>query len=301
MIHITEDQVRKHLTMPKAIELMREAFGELASRHAVNHPRRRVILPTGSILHYMAAGGPRYFGAKIYASNPKHGVHFLFLLYRSEDAAPLAMIEANALGQIRTGAASGYATDLLARPKSGVLAVIGSGFQAETQVAAMRAVRDIREVRVWSRSPEKRAHFAGSVGGVAAASARAAVENADVVVTATSAKDPVFEDVWISAGTHINAMGSNQAGKRELPGAVFARAAVIAVDSLEQARMESGDILIAEQEGSWNGAGLVELKDVASGKAQGRTHPNQITIFKSNGLAIEDVLAAGYVYEQVTG
>ena len=148
MIHITEDQVRKHLTMPKAIELMREAFGELASHQAVNHPRRRVILPTGSVLHYMAAGGPKYFGAKIYASNPKHGVSFLFLLYRSEDAAPLAMIEANALGQIRTGAASGYATDLLAAPKSRVLAVIGSGFQAETQVTAMRAVRDIREVRV---------------------------------------------------------------------------------------------------------------------------------------------------------
>ncbi len=299
MIHITEHQVRQHLRMPQAIELMRQAFEELATHGAINHPRRRVILPTGSVLHYMAAGGPKYFGAKIYASNPRHGVNFLFLLYRSEDAAPLATIEANALGQIRTGAASGFATDLLARPDSAVLGVIGSGFQAETQVAAMRAVRDIHEVRVWSRNAEKREKFADAIGGTVAKSARAAVENADIVVTATGAKDPVFEDVWISPGTHINAMGSNWAGKRELPGAVFARAAVVAVDSIEQARMESGDILLAEQELSWNGAGLVELKDVVSGRTQGRTHPNQITIFKSNGLAIEDVAAAGYVYEQV--
>jgi len=156
MRYITEAEVQQVLDMPRAIGLMREAFGGLAARSVVNQPRRRLILPTGSVLHYMAAGNARYYGAKVYATNPKTGAHFLFLLYRAEDAAPLAIIEANALGQIRTGAASGFATDVLARPESEALAIIGSGFQAETQVAAVAAVRKLKEIRVWSRKPERR-------------------------------------------------------------------------------------------------------------------------------------------------
>src|SRR5580693_3314877 len=156
MLYLTEQDVLRFLDMPKAISLMRDAFAELAAGRVVNHPRRRVILPTGSVLHYMAAGDQKYFGAKVYSSNPKTGAHFLFLLYRSEDATPLALIEANHLGQIRTGAASGYATDILARPDAHVLGVLGSGFQAETQVAAISVVRRLTEIRVWSRQEERR-------------------------------------------------------------------------------------------------------------------------------------------------
>src|SRR5579863_2053250 len=135
MLYLTEQDVLRLLDMPRAISLMRDAFAGLADGRVVNHPRRRLILPTGSVLHYMAAGNQTYYGAKVYSSNPKTGAHFLFLLYRSDDATPLAIIEANYLGQIRTGAATGYATDLMARPDAHVLGVIGSGFQAETQVA----------------------------------------------------------------------------------------------------------------------------------------------------------------------
>jgi ornithine cyclodeaminase/alanine dehydrogenase-like protein (mu-crystallin family) len=299
MLYLTERDVLRLLDMPQAIRLMRDAFAGLAARRVVNHPRRRVILPTGSVLHYMAAGNENYFGAKVYSSNPKSGAHFVFLLYRSDDAMPLALIEANYLGQIRTGAASGYATDVLARPDSQVLGVVGSGFQAETQVAAVAAVRRLSEIRVWSRKADGREAFAaklrdrGYTGATAAQSAEEVVRGADILVTATNAKDPVFEAGWVSAGTHINATGSNQAKRRELPAEILTRAALIAVDSKEQAEMESGDLLLARAEGKWSGEGVVELAEVA-----GRREAGDITIFKSNGLAIEDVVAAGWVYER---
>ena len=300
MLYITEEQVVRVLDMPRAIGLMREAFAGLAAGRVVNHPRRRLILPTGSVLHYMAAGNETYYGAKVYSSNPKTGAHFLFLLYRSDDATPLAIIEANYLGQIRTGAATGYATDVMARQDAQVLGVIGSGFQAETQVAAVAAVRHLKQILVWSRKPDRREAFAarlreqGLPGVVAAESAEAAVRPADILVTATNSKDPVFDADWVAPGTHINATGSNQAKRRELPPEILGRAAVVAVDSKEQAEMESGDLLLARAEGKWNGDNLVELKEVS-----GRSGRDAITIFKSNGLAIEDVVAAGWVWEAV--
>src|SRR5882757_8337934 len=150
-LYLSEHDVLSILTMPKAIELVDGAFRGLADGTAVNHPRRRVVLPTGSVLHYMAAGMPRYFGVKVYSTNPKSGAHFEVLLYRSEDGMPLATIEANHLGQIRTGAASGVATKYMAREDAGVAAIIGSGFQAETQLEAIANVRKLSEVRVWSR------------------------------------------------------------------------------------------------------------------------------------------------------
>src|ERR1700712_2431386 len=146
MRYIAEQQVIDTLTMPRAIELVDRSFRQLADGSAINHPRRRVILKTGSILHYMAAGNPDYFGTKVYSSNPKTGAHFTFLLYRSSDGLPMATLEANYLGQIRTGAASGVATKCLAREDAEVLGIIGSGFQAETQIAAVSAVRKLREV-----------------------------------------------------------------------------------------------------------------------------------------------------------
>ena len=286
--------------MSAAIELMREAFSKLASREAINQPRRRLILPSGSTLHYMAAGDGTYFGTKIYSTHPVHGAHFLFLLYRAEDARPLALFEANHLGQIRTGAASGLATALLARPESAVLGIIGSGFQALSQLQAVAAVRDLREIRVWSRSASKREGFARQCAeelGLSVQpvdSAEEAVRGVEILVTATNAKDPVLEADWVSPGTHINAMGSNHPGRRELPSELIQRAGLIVVDNLEQSKMESGDLLLALDQEDWNGGRIVELKDLMSTTWSADPH---ITIFKSNGLAIEDVTCAGYIYE----
>src|SRR5262245_38896689 len=167
MLFLTESEVRELLPMETAVELMEAAFDRLAAGEALNHPRRRLILPTGSVLHYMAGGDGAYFGTKIYSTHAKHGAHFLFLLYAAADAQPLAIFEANYLGQIRTGAASGYATRLLARPEAATVGVIGSGFQARTQIAAMRAVRNIRQVRIWSRSEAKRQALARECDGLA--------------------------------------------------------------------------------------------------------------------------------------
>lgn len=303
MHYFTERDVCELLPMKEAIPLMRLAFERLSAGDALNQPRRRLTLATRSTLHYMAASDGKYFGAKIYATNPAHGAYFTFLLYAAEDARPLAHFEANYLGQIRTGAVSGLATQLMARPDAATLGIIGSGFQARSQLAAIMAVHPIRSVKVWSRDAEKRARFAAEctafqIPVTAVDTAEQAVAGMDIVVTATNARDPVLASEWIAPGTHINAMGSNQASRRELPTELVLRADRIAVDSIEQAQMESGDLLLALPPAEWNQLKLHELKDLVAGKIPSRADSKEITVFKSNGLALEDVICAGYVYEK---
>jgi ornithine cyclodeaminase/alanine dehydrogenase-like protein (mu-crystallin family) len=291
MLFLTESDVRELLPMTEAIRLVRLAFEALARGEAQSQPRRRLMLNTGSILHQLPGAYGRYFGLKFYATNPKFGADFLFALYDAETARPLALMQANWLGQIRTGAASGYATHLLANPDADTLAVIGAGFQARSQVEAARAVRPIRTVRVWSRHQEKREKFAADMNAVVAPSAEEAVRGAQIVVTATWSKDPVLEDAWITAGTHgahINAIGSNMPNRRELPDALVRRADVIAVDALDAAKNEAGDLILAD---CWSN--VVELQSVTAGWS-----PHRISIFKSVGLGMEDVAVGSFVYEQ---
>jgi alanine dehydrogenase len=288
MFYFTETDIQELLPVTEAIRLMRLSFEALAQGRALNQPRRRLILESGSVLHSMAGAVGNYFGTKFYSTNPRYGAHFYFFLYDAKTARPLAMMEANYLGQIRTGAASGYATDLLANPQAATLAIIGSGFQARTQLEAIRAVRPIRNVRVWSRNEEKRRKFAEECSVTASNSAEEAVRGADIVVTATNAKEPVLEGGWISDGTLVNAMGSNVANRRELPADLVKRAGLVAVDSIEQARIEAGDLILAE---SWDN--VVELQNVKP-----RYDPNRVTIFKSIGLGVEDVAAGAFIYER---
>jgi alanine dehydrogenase len=286
MFYLSEEDVRGFLPMHEAIGQMRNAFEALAQGRAINQPRRRLILDTGAMLHSMAGSYGKYFGTKVYSAHPRYGAHFFFLLFDAQTAEPLAQMEANHLGQIRTGAAGGYATDLLANPEAETLGVIGSGFQARTQVEAIRAVRPIKTVRVWSRDEEKRRKFADECAAQAVSTAEEAIRGAQIVVTATNAQDPVLEDAWIAPG--INAMGSNVSRKRELPAELVRRAALVAVDSLEQAKIEAGDLIIPN---SW--ANVVELKDIKP-----HFDRNQITIFKSLGICVEDLAAAALVYER---
>ena len=278
--------------MSDAVRLLRLAFQEWRTGKARNQPRRRLVLPTGSVLHQLAGARGRYFGAKIYSTHPQHGAHFHVLLYDAETARPLAMIEANWLGQIRTGAASGLATDWLAGAEASTLGVIGTGFQSASQIEAIRAVRPIQSVRVWGRDAEKRKRFADANQAVAVATAEEAVRDSDIVVTMTSAKDPVLEADWVSAEAHVNAAGSNRATHRELPAELIARAARIVVDDREQAKIESGDLILANF--NWSDPRLMELKDVEAADER----PG-ISIFKSNGLGLEDIAVAGYIYERV--
>ncbi len=298
MLTITEQDVLKLLPMREAVRLVREAFVGLADGSAMNQPRRRLVTPEGAVLHQLAGAFGKYFGAKIYSTHVKHGAWFTVLLYDAATARPLATIEANHLGQIRTGAASAVATDLLARKDAAVLGVIGTGFQAQTQIEAIRVVRDIREVRVWSRSPERREAFAVKMNARATATAEEAIRGADIIVTATFAKDPVLEDAWVSPGAHVNAIGSNNPLRREIPAELVQRAALIAVDAIDQARIESGDLLLAwttpEQ---WADSRLVELSVVAA-SWRGRETNQDVTIFKSNGLGVQDIAVGGYVYSR---
>jgi alanine dehydrogenase len=302
MLYLTEDDVRRFLPMRECIGLMRTAFEQLGAGTALNHPRRRLVIrSTHAALNYMTGGNNQYFGAKVYSTHAKHGAFFSFLLYRSEDARPLAFFEGNYLGQIRTGAATGLATSLLARKDSKAAAIIGSGFQARTQLEAVAAVMPLESVRVWSRTAEKRNAFAAECAtglGLkveAVETAEQAVRGADIITTATNAGEPVISSEWVSPGAHVNAVGSNLAKRREIPTELVQRAGLIAVDSLEQARMESGDLLLGLQEDQW--ARVIELQEVVAGRA-GRSGEQEITLFKSNGLALEDVVAAGYVYER---
>lgn len=303
MLFLTEAEVRRLLPMGEAVRLMRETFEGLRAGASLSQPRRRLHLPaTGSVLHAMAGAHGRYFGTKIYATNAKYGnANFLFWLLDAETAKPLALFEANWLGQIRTGAASGYATDVLARADAATHGVIGTGFQARSQVEAVAAVRKLREVRVWSRKAENRERFARECSEqfglrvVAVETAREAVEGMDIVSTATWAKDPVLEAEWVSPGTHVNAMGSNNPARRELPAELLERASLIAADSVEQARIESGDLLLAWGEAGSEWARVQDLWNVTERPAAGG---EGITIFKSNGLGVEDVAAAAFVYEE---
>ena len=289
MLYLTESQVRELLPMRAAVDLVRRAFEELQAGTGQNQSRRRLTLPTGTVLHALAGASGNYLGTKVYSTNGQHGVFaFCALLFEAATGRALAFLRADELGAIRTGAASGYAADLLAAPDASVVGMIGSGHQARTQLEAVRAVRDIREARVWSRRKEPLEQFCKDHGCVAAESAEAAVRGAHIVITVTNAKDPVLESSWIRPGALVAAAGSNQGKRRELPADLLEAAGLIAIDSVEQGKIEAGDIILAN---CWDK--VVELKDVKRGH-----DPSRIAVFESLGLGIEDVAVAGHVYEQ---
>lgn len=301
---LSESDVRSLLTMPLAIEAVEDAFRRLGDRSAQFHSRQRLHLPGNSYLHYMAAadGTGGYMGMKIYTSS-REGLRFLVPLFQAKTGELLALIEARYLGQMRTGAASGVATKLLARRDARTVGIIGTGLQAETQIEAVAAVRKIERVRAFGRDPERRQRFAREMSaklGVpveATASAEEAVHDADILITSTTASKPVVEGRWLRAGMHLNAIGANFPEKAELDADAVSRADVIFADSRDQSKLEAGD-LIQAFEGDysrWNE--VKELSDLIAEHVEGRTSPEQITLFKSNGIAIEDIVTAGRVYE----
>jgi len=315
-LFLNEDEVSRLLSMREALDAVRGAFRALAAGRAANSPRARVRAG-GAMLNVMPAAiegggegtggagdGPAggYLGLKSY-SIARSGARFLLLLYGT-DGTLRAVMEADRLGQIRTGAASGVATEFMARPESRVVAVMGSGWQARSQLAAVAAVRPINIARVFSRGEEGRRAFARDmerslgIEVIPSASAEEAVRGADVVITITTSRAPVVEGRWLEEGVHVNAAGSNYAHRRELDGAAVARAAFIAVDSIADARIESGDLLLAIEEGRLSWDRVHEFADVVSGACRPRTAPADITLFKSNGIALEDVAAAAHVYEK---
>ena len=301
---LSEADVRSILTMPMALDAVEQIFGRMAEGHAILHPRHRLNLPDKGFLHYMAGADvlSGYSGLKIYTS-VRGALRFMVPLYRSATGQLAAIIEADYLGQMRTGAASGVATKYMAREDAHIAGIIGTGLQARTQLEAIAAVRPLERARVYGRNAERRAAFAKEMSErlkirvEAAASAEEAVRDADIIATATQSSTPVLEGAWISQGAHINAIGANFPQKRELDEEAVRRCGIIVADSREQSRLEAGDLigLLGEDPARW--ASVRELSDVVSGKLAGRTHPQQVTLFKSNGVAIEDVAVAARVFE----
>ncbi len=301
---LNEAEVRSLLTMPLALDLVEQSLRDQGEGKLALNPRRRLRLPDHGVLHYMAASDPvhGYFGMKLY-SVVRGVARFVVPLFRSATGEMAALIEADALGQIRTGAASGVATKYLANPDARTVCIIGTGYQARTQLEAVAAVRRLERVRAYGRDPERRANFCSEMSekiGVpveGANSNREAVRGADIVITATSATQVVLEGSWIEPGMHINAMGANWAQKRELDAAAVNRAGSVFVDSIEQAKMEAGDLIQAFGESQSRWSAVRELCEVVAGKIAGRSEKDQITLFKSNGIASWDLAAAVRVYE----
>jgi alanine dehydrogenase len=301
---LTEADVRGLLTMPTAIAAVEESFRRLASGDAIVHSRQRLHIPGKSYLHYMAAadaaGG--YMGLKIYSS-AKEGLRFIVPLFNVSTGDLAAVIEADFLGQMRTGAASGVATRLMAREDARVVGIIGTGLQARTQLEAIAAVRKVEEVRVCGRDAGRREKFVAEMSERlkvpvrSAANAEEAVRDADIVITSTTSTNPVVEGRWLKKGTHINAIGANFPQKRELDAEAVERCDVIAVDSREQSKLESGDLIQVFGQDDKRWSRVAEMAEIVAGKVPGQTNPEQITLFKSNGIAIEDIVVAGQIYE----
>ncbi len=303
---LTEADVRRVLTMPMALESVEQAFRRYGNGRAVLHPRIRLLMPSRSYMHYMAAADfdAGYCGMKIYTSVRGGSLRFVVALFKAETGKLVALLEADYLGQMRTGAASGLASRLMAREDARRCGILGSGIQARAQLEAVAAVRKLEEVRVYSRNPERCDAFCREMSirlGLRvsfAENSESAVREMDIVITATSSSTPVVFGEWLSPEAHINAIGANFPQKRELDEEAVRRCGIIVVDSREQARLESGDLIavLGEDAGAWSA--VRELADVVTGKLAGRTHDRQVTLFKSNGVAIEDVTVAARVYEE---
>lgn len=297
-IFLNESDVRQLLTMPLAIEAVEEAHKELSLCKAIDIPRQRTRLPQ-TALHILqgALPGRDAIGYKAYTSN-RSGIRFLVHVFSASTGALRAVLEADLLGMMRTGAASGVATRWLARPDAKVLGVFGAGWQAEGHIEAIAAVRPLQQVKVFARNAERLAAFCSNMSArlaievIPAASPEETVRGSDIVSTITTASSPLFDAQWLSPGTHINGAGSNALIRREIGEDVLKVCRPIVVDTVETALKEAGDLLPLLEKGRLHERQLVELGDVIVGQHPGRRQPEDITLFESQGMAIQDISLA---------
>jgi ornithine cyclodeaminase/alanine dehydrogenase-like protein (mu-crystallin family) len=299
---LTEDDVRQVLTMDMAMAAVEEGLRKLALEEVQNVPRAR-SQTDHVMLHVLSASAKTLHvcGFKAYTTS-RRGTDFRVGLYDGKSGALLSLMQADYLGQVRTGAASGVASQYMARPDATEVGCFGSGKQARTQVQAVCKVRKVRRVQVYSPNAEHRRLFCDELSRlcdtevVPVPRPEMAAEDKDIVITATSSREPVLSGNWVSEGTHLNVVGSNFLGKAEVDAVAVRRCESIVVDSKDQARLEAGDFVQALEEGSIHWADIHELGQVIVGRYTGRAHPQDVTMFKSLGIAIEDVAVAAKVY-----
>lgn len=297
-IFLSEADVRQLLTMDLALEAVEAAHRAHAVGRAIDIPRQRTRVPTAS-LHILQGAllDENVMGYKAYTAS-KEGARFLVHLFDATSGRLQAVLEADYLGMMRTGAAGGVAAKFLARPEAATVGLIGAGWQAQSQLEALCKVRPIRQVKLFSRNAEKyrlaSADFSKrfDIEVVPVESAEAAVRDSDLVVTITTAVSPVVLGDWLSAGTHINAAGSNALIRRELDEKTVGRAQLVCVDSRATALAEAGDLQPALEKGRLHAGQLVELGELICGLKPGRASAESITLFESQGIAIQDIALA---------
>ena len=303
MLMVSDEEVRELLPMSDCVEVLDRVFHEAAAGTVSNMSRFRLPLPHGS--QQIMAGMSSELGVtglKTYVTGVGGRSQMIVLLYSIETAEPVALIAANSLGQIRTGATSGVATRYMARDGASTAGIIGSGHQARSQLAAVCAVRPIEQAYVYSRTAAHREAFADEMSReldvpvIPVDSAEAAVAQADVVCVITNAREPVVDGGALREGTHVNAAGSNSWMRRELDETAVRRCALVVVDDLADAKIESGDLIWAAERRAFRWEQAVELRDVVGGRVDGRPSAEALTLFESQGLAIEDVAAGAHVY-----
>lgn len=301
---LREAEVGALLPINDVMAAVEQGFRFLGEGSAVNQPRSRSITPDGA-LNVMHAAVPALgvAGLKSYAVT-REGARFLAILYSLKNGEALLIVEADRLGQIRTGAASGVATKYMARADAGALGLIGAGWQARSQLQAITRARPIALVKVFSRTEERREAFAAEMVQelgtevVAVDTPEDAVAGVDIVVTITSAREPVLRGEWLRPGMHVNAAGANSAPRRELDAEAVRRCQIIAVDALDQAKIECGDLIAPAGAGDPVWERVVELGAIVAGKIPGRTGDDQITLFESQGIAMEDVVTMELLYRR---
>lgn len=302
-IYLTEVDVERLLTIDTAIEVCEEAFRQLAAGAADNVPRARAHAK-GIVLHSMSAAAS-YLGMvgwKCYTTT-KQGARFHLGLYDASGAL-VALVEADKLGQLRTGATTGVAVEWMADPQATEVGLFGAGWQAQTQLAAIARARPIKVAYVYSRDEEKRNQFARQMSAQLDIDVRAvdrpqeAAEELPIVVTATTSRTPVFDGNWLAEGATVCAVGSNWLNKAEIDDTVVRRADNIVCDSVKACQAEAGDFAAAIEKGIYDWSRAVELADVVAGKATARNTRESITLFKSVGLALEDVALATALVER---
>jgi alanine dehydrogenase len=297
-----EADVRTLLNMTDTIQALEQAFIALAQGKATNRPRMR-IAQTNGVMHLLAASIPPMgvMGYKTYTIF-RAGMRFVVMLFSAQDGSLLAVIEAEWLGTMRTGGSSALATNYLARRDASIVGLIGSGKQAVTQLMGVCAVRPVSTVNLFSRRLPECEQFCDqmtrhlNIDVRPVANPREAVEDADIVITATTSPEPVFPGDWLRQGCHINAIGSNWANRREIDLPTLQRSDLIVTDALDQARMEAGDLIIPADKGHFDWSRVSELADVVVGRAPRRQSVDEITLYKGLGIALEDIATAGLVY-----
>ena len=291
-LYLTEEDVAALLTPEDAIGAVEACFERMARGVVENRPRYRLRLSSGRLAVMGAADLELgYAGVKTYAAFA-HGARFVVVLFDAAQAELVAVVDADKLGQLRTGAATAVAAKHLARSGAATLGVIGCGRQARTQVACIRAaVPTIEQVVAYCRTEERLEEFCAAVGAEAGESHRDA-GSGDVVVTVTTARDPVLRGDWVQPGALVCAVGANDGRARELDNEVVRRAGFVCCDSLEQARIESADLIEPVEQGVLDWLEVHELHEVVAGEVHGRQSDDDIVVFKSNGIAAWDVAAA---------